>query len=335
MNLAIDWNAARATSARLARSGKPPRHLAATVEQIRAVTVQSRHLAAQTAAITAPPEPTPVLVVDRAGWAAANIATFAQLLDPILAGVEVPKAPPGWIGGAQLGAGLAALSSRVLGQFDPFSGRLLMVAPNILAAEQRMQARPRDFRRWVAIHEQTHALQFAAAPFLADLLREGMTVMVSGLLRRATTSGGLAFRIPRRSSGGSSGARENIPAPLRAILDEEGAAWLDRLTGVMALLEGHAEVVMDDVGPAQIPTVTHLRAGLQQRRSSGGLFQIIARRILGLDAKLAQYERGAQFVRAVTAAAGPAGFAQVWTSPQTFPTWAEITDPDAWIRRVL
>ena len=38
---------------------------------------------------------------------------------------------------------------------------------------------------------------------------------------------------------------------------------MDRLTGVMSLLEGHADVVMDGVGPAVIPSVDDIRAQVQ------------------------------------------------------------------------
>jgi uncharacterized protein (DUF2342 family) len=53
-----------------------------------------------------------------------------------------------------------------------------------------------------------------------------------------------------------------------------------------------------------------------------------------MDAKLAQYVKGAAFTRAVVARAGMDGFNAVWTSPETLPTRAEIDDPRSWIRRV-
>jgi uncharacterized protein (DUF2342 family) len=39
-------------------------------------------------------------------------------------------------------------------------------------------------------------------------------------------------------------------------------------------------------------------------------------------------------VRNVVDEAGIDGFNRVWTSPNTLPTQAEISDPAAWIRRV-
>ena len=79
---------------------------------------------------------------------------------------------------------------------------------------------------------------------------------------------------------------------------------MDRLTGVMSLLEGHADVVMDGVGPTVIPTVAKIRAKFDKRRKGVGVLDRALRRLLGLDAKMAQYRDGAKFVRAVVDKAG-------------------------------
>jgi putative hydrolase len=102
----------------------------------------------------------------------------------------------------------------------------------------------------------------------------------------------------------------------------------------MALLEGHADVVMDDVGPAVVPTVEYIRARFQQRREDVTGLDKILRRLLGLEAKMRQYRDGAVFVRAVTAQVGTDGFNAVWTSPETLPLPHEIEDPPAWVKRV-
>jgi coenzyme F420 biosynthesis associated uncharacterized protein len=110
---------------------------------------------------------------------------------------------------------------------------------------------------------------------------------------------------------------------------------LDRVTGVMSLLEGHADVVMDGVGPSVIPSVESIRASFNQRRGGVGTLDRILRRLLGLDAKMAQYREGAVFVRHVVDKVGMAEFNTVWSGPDTLPSRAEINDPDAWIARVL
>ena len=62
-------------------------------------------------------------------------------------------------------------------------------------------------------------------------------------------------------------------------------------------------------------------------------FKII-RKLLGLDAKMRQYRDGANFCRAVMAEAGMSGLNKVWTSPETLPTAAEISNPGLWLTRM-
>ena len=102
----------------------------------------------------------------------------------------------------------------------------------------------------------------------------------------------------------------------------------------MSLLEGHADVVMDDVGPAHIPTVAQIRARFTQRRKGAGAPDRLLRRLLGLEAKMRQYRDGAVFVRGVQDTVGVEGFNAVWASPDTLPLAREIADPQAWVRRV-
>ena len=103
----------------------------------------------------------------------------------------------------------------------------------------------------------------------------------------------------------------------------------------MSLLEGHADVVMDGVGPTVIPSVERIRAQFDERRKGIGALDRILRRLLGLDAKMAQYRDGAIFVRAVVDKVGMTEFNAVWERPENLPSKAEIADPAAWVTRVL
>ncbi len=110
---------------------------------------------------------------------------------------------------------------------------------------------------------------------------------------------------------------------------------LGRLTAVMSLLEGHADYVMDGVGPQVVPSVAEIREKFSQRRASGaGRLDLALRKLLGLDAKLRQYRDGERFVRAVVDQVGMDGFNRVWTSPNTLPTKTEIAKPAEWVARV-
>jgi coenzyme F420 biosynthesis associated uncharacterized protein len=110
---------------------------------------------------------------------------------------------------------------------------------------------------------------------------------------------------------------------------------VDGITGMMSLLEGHADVVMDGVGPEVIGSVGAIRSKFNKRRQGVGVLDRLLRRLLGLDAKMAQYRDGAKFVRGVVDKVGMAEFNAVFAGPGNLPSKAEIADPDAWVARVL
>ncbi|MEV8106473.1 zinc-dependent metalloprotease [Streptomyces sp. NPDC088135] len=362
----VDWNLAVATATRLVRPGPEisreearevvaelRRHAKAAEEHVRSFT---RMIPEGTE-----PEDTPVLVVDRAGWIKANVAGFRELLRPLLGKMQDRR--PGGPGGAVLGAVggkvtgvevgmlLSFLASRVLGQYETFApatrelpasanggGRLLLVAPNIVHVERELEVDPHDFRLWVALHEETHRTQFTGVPWLRDHIQgeiqsfldetdvDPMTLLER--LREAAQS--LAGGRPEGEDGEDGGRSlvELVQTPAQREI-------LGRLTAVMSLLEGHADYVMDGVGPEVVSSVGEIREKFQQRRARGaGRLDQALRKLLGLDAKLRQYRDGERFVRAVVDEVGMDGFNRVWTSPNTLPTKAEIEKPADWIARV-
>src|SRR5699024_8399924 len=106
------------------------------------------------------------LVLDQVVWPKATAQSVNGMADE--AALPAPVTPATAKGAAVEVAGvLSLLSTRVLGQFDPFAeeaGRLMFVAPAVLIAEEAMNVDARDFRMWVALHEATHQVQFATAP---------------------------------------------------------------------------------------------------------------------------------------------------------------------------
>ncbi|WP_418275874.1 zinc-dependent metalloprotease [Isoptericola jiangsuensis] len=287
-----------------------------------------------------------VRVVDRATWAQANTRSMARLTEPVLGAVgdggRLPESAAARLAGAaEVGGLLALLSSKVLGQFDPYTpGRpvLMLVAPNVLAAEQAMRLDGPDFRLWVCLHEQTHAVQFATAPWLAEHLAGRLGALLQDV---ATTSVGLS-RAPVREKVALLGrtvvdaVRGDLTTPLDQVFGPAQKRELAQITAVMALLEGHADVMMDAVGRRVVPTVRTIRARFERRRDGAGAprLDVVLRRLLGMDAKLAQYRDGAAFVRAVETSVGRDGLNAVWAAPEHLPSDREIADPRAWVRRV-
>ncbi len=362
----VDWNLAVATATRLVRPGPD-----ISREEARAVVAELRrhakaseeHVRLFTRMIPegAEPEDTPVLVVDRPGWIKANVAGFRELLQPLLAkmgsrrsggpGGAVLGAVGGKVTGVELGMLLSFLASRVLGQYETFApatrelpasanggGRLLLVAPNIVHVERELDVDPHDFRLWVALHEETHRTQFTGVPWLRDHLQGEIQTFLDETDVDPTT---FLERL-REAAQSLSGGRpegEQGESDTRSLVDivqtPAQREVLGRLTAVMSLLEGHADYVMDGVGPDVVGSVSEIREKFQQRRAQGaGRLDQALRKLLGLDAKLRQYKDGEKFVRSVVDEVGMDGFNRVWTSPNTLPTKAEIAKPADWVARV-
>ncbi|MFJ7155105.1 zinc-dependent metalloprotease [Streptomyces sp. NPDC101118] len=359
----VDWNLAVSTATRLVRPGPE-----VTRDEARAVVAElRRHAKAAETHVRgfvrmmpedAPVEDTPVLVVDRAGWAKANVAGFRELLKPLLDKMQERRGSTGGVLGAvggkvtgvELGMLLSFLASRVLGQYETFApvsrdlpgsatggGRLLLVAPNIVHVERELDVAPHDFRLWVCLHEETHRTQFTAVPWLRDHLEGeiqaflGATEMDPSTVLERLREAAQAFAGARPDDEAADGGRSLV----EVVQTPEQREILGRLTAVMSLLEGHADFVMDGVGPEVVPSVAEIREKFQKRRASGaGRLDAALRRFLGLDAKLRQYRDGERFVRAVVNQVGMDGFNRVWTSPNTLPTKTEIASPSDWVQRV-
>jgi coenzyme F420 biosynthesis associated uncharacterized protein len=337
----VDWDLAVRIGTRVAGDGPTVSRdeAAEVVDELRAGANRSTGLVREFTGLEARDHSAPVLVIDRPGWVQANADGFATLLAPILEKLTESKPPNGVtravgsrVTGAEVGALLGFLGGKVLGQFDPFyapDGRLLLVAPNIVHVERELEADPSDFRLWVCLHEETHRVQFTAVPWMRDHMFAEIAKLADTMEPSSLLEDGLARIADAIKSGARGGSL------LEVVSTPEQKELMDRLTGVMSLLEGHADVVMDGVGPSVIPTVASIRSSFNKRRKGVGVLDKALRRLLGLDAKMAQYRDGAKFVRAVVDKAGMAEFNAVWERPEHLPTKAEVADPDAWMARVL
>jgi len=337
----VDWQTAVSVGARVAGEGPTvdAAEAMAAVAELRAGAERSTGLVRDFTGLQAGERTAPVLIVDRAGWVQANADAFALIIDPIADKLAEKKGPPSGITqavgskitGAEVGLLLGFLGSKVLGQFDPFfepSGRLLLVAPNIVHVEREIGADPSDFRLWVCLHEETHRVQFTAVPWMRDHLFAQMQAIVDSV-EPAKFTDDLVKRITEAFRG------DNSTSLLDVMSSPEQKEILDRVTGIMSLLEGHADVVMDDVGPSVIPSVATIRKKFNSRRKGVGVMDKMLRRLMGLDAKMAQYRDGAKFVRTVVDKVGMDEFNAVWAGPENLPSKSEIHDPASWMTRVL
>jgi coenzyme F420 biosynthesis associated uncharacterized protein len=264
--------------------------------------------------------------LDRPGWLDLNLDILRRVLEPLL---EATRVPNSWL--ADLGrAGLdryvalllAFLGRRVLGQFDPqLLGRepvqqaLYLVEPNVAEWEANAGVPGRDLRRWLILHEMTHAWQFAAHPWL----REHLNAQLQRLVQEA-----IAWRAASAE-------------PWRALTAGLPAqrATVRRLQATMTVVEGHGNLVMNLVGRRLLPSFDRLEEAYRRRSAERSLLEVLVWRVTGLELKLEQYRVGERFAQAIHDAYGMAVLNRVWTSPETLPTGEELRRPDLWYRRVV
>jgi coenzyme F420 biosynthesis associated uncharacterized protein len=340
----VDWDLAAATAGALGKTGPTVSfaEAAEVVNELRRLTDDAAGHVTRFTGLDGPAAP--VRVVDRKDWSAVNINGLRQVVNPLVTKLAGDREPGPFVSavgsrvtGVQAGTVLAYLSGKVLGQYEVFAsdpGTLLLVAPNIVEVERKLDANPRDFRLWVCLHEVTHRTQFTAVPWLRGHFLGEVRAFVD-----AAQAGGeqLADRLRRGVAALADSVRN--PDSRASVLDivqtPAQKAVLDRLTAIMTLLEGHAEFVMDGVGPEVVPSVEEIRSRFNRRREAANPVERVLRKLLGIDVKIRQYAEGRRFVHGVVDRVGMAAFNRVWESPLTLPYVTELGNPDAWVARVL
>ena len=342
----IDWIIAKRIATFVAGTGEadPPKADLAAL----AAESESR-VVAYTGLKPARPLPPPE-GISRPEWVATNLDSMRLLLDPVLkrAGDNLGPLKPameiamGIVLSTEVGVVVGYLGQRVLGQYELVlldeavedrPPRLLFVLPNLGQAVEAFRAEEQEFMTWVALHEVTHAVQFAGVPWLHP--------HVAGLVRELLKSAEVRLETPRKVRVPSSDEVKRVLGHLRngdlisIVTTTPERETLDRVQAVMAVIEGHAEHVMDAVAPDLLPSLPKLRAALDRRRKSqSGLSRLVAK-LLGLELKLRQYEQGKFFCDAIVRARGTEALHHIWSSPDVLPTLAELRDPDAWLKRAM
>jgi coenzyme F420 biosynthesis associated uncharacterized protein len=349
----VDWGLAERVAVRAA--GREPfsaSYLAQSLQSdFEEATAQAEDLVAEATGLRSLSGPARARVTDRAGWVHANVNSFQRLLRPLtdklgdrmsesmLSGVTSRFA------GAEVGMLLGWMSTRVLGQYDllvvedptdtaPDDQDLVYyVGPNVLALEKRFAFPPKEFRLWLALHEVTHRAQFTGVPWL----REHYLGLVSQTLDSVDPD-------PKRFFDALTRVLDDLRHG-RKPLDDGGLATLlaspaqrevlDKIGGLMSLLEGHGDITMDRAGADLIPSAHRFARVLRERRAQATPLAKLLQRLLGIEAKINQYARGEAFITEVERiGGGPDALDPVWRGASWLPTLAEIKQPEDWLDRV-
>jgi coenzyme F420 biosynthesis associated uncharacterized protein len=345
----VDWSVARRVANRVA--GREPfaqsYHYDSLGPDFAELTAQAEELVGKATGLRSLSGPARARVADRSMWIDANLASFQRLLRPLLDRME-PKVGRGPFGavarrvsGAELGMLLGWMSTRVLGQYDLLvvedehlddQDLVYYVGPNVLMMEKRYAFPPREFRLWLALHEVTHRAQFTGIPWL----RGHFLGLVDQLLSSVEPDpqrivAALHDLVEKKRAGRDPLADGGV---MGILATPEQKAALDKISGMMSLLEGHGDVTMDRAGAGHIPNAARFGRVLRQRRQQTKGVVRLLQRLAGIEAKIQQYAQGEAFIAAVEAAGGPDLLERAWESPDNLPTIAEIRSPDVWLARM-
>jgi len=265
--------------------------------------------------------------LDRPGWLELNVGILRRVMEPLAAATQVPESWLAMAGRAGLSRYVSLmlefLSRRVLGQFDPqllgkepIRAALYLVEPNVEAWQREAQLNRADLRRWLILHEMTHAWQFAGHPWL----RDHMDRQVEALIELSSRSGS-ARGLDR----------------LRVLTVGVPSQWdlVRRMQATMSVIEGHGNLVMTLVGRRLLRSFDRLEAAYRKRSGERGVLEQLVWRVTGLEMKMEQYRAGERFAREVHDRYGMDALNRVWEGPESLPRPEEIDDSASWYRRVV
>ena len=345
----VDWGLARKVAVRV--SGREPfsqsYHRDSLLPDFDRFTSEAEDLVEEATGLRSLSGEARARVVDRDAWVGANLASFQRLLRPLLekmgdrlgSGRLAPVTSRA--SAMELGLLLGWMSGRVLGQYDLLiieddtadeQDLVYYVGPNVLALEKRYAFPPGEFRLWLALHEVTHRAQFTGVPWLRPhflgLVEEAIDAVDPDPQRLMTS---LHHALERRRAGedplGEGGVMGLIASP-------EQRGVLEKIGGMMSLLEGHGDVTMNRAAEGRVPSAERFARVLQERRASARGPQRMLQRFLGIESKLKQYAEGEAFIGEVEAAGGRALLDRAWEGPENLPSMAEIRSPALWIERM-
>jgi coenzyme F420 biosynthesis associated uncharacterized protein len=263
--------------------------------------------------------------LDREGWLDLNLGIMRRVVDPVLETGRLPNSLIVEVGRTGLdhymALMLAFLGRRVLGQYDPQlmgvepidEAGLYLVETNVEEWGRVAKLPEADLRRWLILHEMTHAWQFAAHPWLRPHMEQSMGVLLDTVTKKIST----ATRI----------------AAFAGVLPSQWRV-MRQLQGTMSLIEGYSNLVMNELGATLLPGFADLEDAYRQRSANKSVLDQLIWKLTGLDLKLQQYKKGEAFARAVFDAHGMKALNLAWKGPDQMPRLEELADPERWYRRV-
>jgi coenzyme F420 biosynthesis associated uncharacterized protein len=326
-SLLLDWDEVRRTArARLADSSASSASLATAAKGYRSMAAQlEKPLLDFVGGLPAGARLPEFQALDRDGWLDLNLGIMRRVVDPVLEKGRLPNSLIVEVGRTgldhYLALMLAFLGRRVLGQYDPQlmgvepidDAGLYLVETNVEEWGRTAKLPEADLRRWLILHEMTHAWQFAAHPWLREHMEQSMRMLLDTVSQKISP----AARI----------------AAFAGILPSQWKV-MRQMQGTMSLVEGYSNLVMNELGAKLLPGFAALEEAYQRRSSNKSVLDQLIWKLTGLDLKLQQYKKGEAFARAIYDKHGMKALNLAWGGAEQMPRLDELADPERWYRRV-
>ena len=243
--------------------------------------------------------------------------------------------------GMTAGSMLGHLARRSLGQYDlpiprPPSDDLMIVLANVNAFGDEWSLPVDDLQLWICLHEVAHHAVLSI-PHVRERLNGLLDDYVSGF---EPDPGALETRLGELDVTDMSGLDDvqrlfgDPEMLLGAIQSPAQRELLPHLEGLVAVIVGYVDNVMDTVGQGLIGSYSMVTEAMRRRRVTADPSDRFVERLLGLELTQAQYDRGAAFAAGVVERAGRDALERLWRSPRELPTPAEVDAPGLWLARI-
>jgi putative hydrolase len=244
--------------------------------------------------------------------------------------------------GVQAGQVIGRLAGQMLGQYDlgiptAEAATAYRIAVNVDEAFAGYDLDPTEVAVVLALHEGAHRRQYHAVPWLAGHL--------NGLVSRFAEGTKIdADRLMEISREVMEGVDPEDPASMQQAMERAAQMRLEptpaqrrvleRVQGVVALLQAWARAEVRRAAQERLPNVGRIEETLRRRRAERGDGEELLAALLGLDLKPEDEEVGDRFIEAVHDARGLDGLRRALAHPENLPDTEELAEPSRWLVRM-
>ena len=242
--------------------------------------------------------------------------------------------------GLQVGQGLAALASEVLGAGDvgiplvddgPHAHRAALIPANIAEFGDGLGVPLDDVRLYLALRESAQQRLFAGVPWLRARLIGAVEEYASGVhVDQSRIEEAMRDVDPQNPEALQEVLASGVFEPQNT---PEQEAALARLETLLALVEGWVDAVVASAAGQRMPTAEALRETVRRRRAIGGPAEKTLATLVGLEMRPRRLRDAAALWELAGEQRGLAERDALWGHPDLLPTSADLDDPAAFLER--